>query len=248
MGRVTADPLAPLLDLVDVEPALARARDSVDAALRHRALRRLGGQVAAEVGLRSAVASASLDGYAAQRDRVRAGLVTDPVVQGALRVAGALHPLAELWPIAPRQALAKLHVLALRGVVPDDELGRPAPGGATARFAALAELATGASRVPPLLVAAVVHGELLTLRAFAGPSGVLARAAARLVLISSGFDPRGLVAPEIGHLTRQPEYVGAAGAYATGTRDGIRAWVRHCAVATELGAAELVTIGDELVT
>ncbi|HEY0532594.1 MAG TPA: oxidoreductase, partial [Actinoplanes sp.] len=56
------DPLAPLLDLADVAPALAQAREQVDAALRHRALRRLGGRVAAEVSLRAAVASAGLEG------------------------------------------------------------------------------------------------------------------------------------------------------------------------------------------
>ncbi|GAB3365209.1 hypothetical protein GCM10027452_28090 [Micromonospora halotolerans] len=66
----------------------------------------------------------------------------------------------------------------------------------------------------PLELAAVVHGELLNLRPFAGPSGVVARAAARLVLISTGFDPRGLVAVDVGHREREPEYVGAAGAFA----------------------------------
>ena len=53
------DPLAPLLDLADVASALAEARDRVDVAMRHRALRRNGGQVAAEVSLRAAVANAA---------------------------------------------------------------------------------------------------------------------------------------------------------------------------------------------
>ena len=52
--------IAPLLALPDVDPALAAARTSVDTALRHKALRRSGGPLAAEVGLRSAVASAAL--------------------------------------------------------------------------------------------------------------------------------------------------------------------------------------------
>jgi hypothetical protein len=34
---VTADPLAPLLDLADVAPAMTAARERTDAALRHRA-------------------------------------------------------------------------------------------------------------------------------------------------------------------------------------------------------------------
>lgn len=233
-----ADPLAPLLDLAGVREAVASARDRADAAMRHRALRRQGGQVAAEVSLRSAVASAALEGYAYEREAVRAGTVTDPVVQGALRVAGALGGLAERWSGAPRQVLAKVHVLAARDVVDPESLGRPAalsPGG---RLDALMEL-VGGSRVPPLVLAAVVHGELLALRPFAGPSGVVARAAARLTLIASGFDPRGLLALDVGHLAREPEYVGAANAFATGTPDGLRAWLRHYAAAVEVAAVEL---------
>ena len=79
--------------------------------------------------------------------------------------------------------------------------------------------------MPALLRAAVVHGELLALRPFAGPNGVVARAAARLTLIADGLDPRGLVAPEIGHLAREPEYVGTANAFSTGTPDGVRSWL-----------------------
>jgi hypothetical protein len=242
---VTTDPLAPLLDLADVAPALAAARDAVDAAMRHRALRKRGGQVAAEVSLRAAVASAALEGSPHDRETVRGGTVTDPVVQGALRVAGGLDPLADLWPRAPRQVLAKLHLLAARGVVADDQLGRLVGGPEVAqRLDALATLVAGNDRTPPLLLAAVVHAELLSLRPFAGPYGVVARAAARLTLIGRGLDPRGLVAVEVGHHEREPEYVGAAGAYATGTVDGLRSWLRHYATAVEVGAAQIAPIGD----
>ncbi len=236
------DPLAPLLDLVDVAPALAGAREQVDAAMRHRALRRHGGQVAAEASLRAAVASAALEGNAYDLEEVRGGTVTDPVVQGALRVAEGLGGLVDLWPRAPRQVLAKLHVLAGRGVVPAADLGR-LTGGAE-RIDALAALVAGNDRTPPLLLAAVVHAELITLRPFAGPAGVVARAAARLTLIGRGFDPRGLVAVEVGHQQREPEYVGSAGAYATGTPDGVRSWLRHYAAAVTTAADEITRIGD----
>lgn len=240
-----ADPLAPLVDLAGVREAVASARDRADAAMRHRALRRQGGQVAAEVSLRSAVASAALEGYRYEREAVRAGTVTDPVVQGALRVAGALGGLAERWAKAPRQVLARLHVLAARDVVDEASLGRPsAPG---ARLDALMDLVARGSDVSPLVVAAVVHGELLALRPFAGPSGVIARAAARLTLIGSGFDPRGLLAVEVGHLAREPEYVGAANAFATGTPDGLRAWLRHYTQAVEVAAGELEDVASAVV-
>ncbi|HEU5110474.1 MAG TPA: oxidoreductase, partial [Micromonosporaceae bacterium] len=114
-----------------------------------------------------------------------------------------------------------------------------------ARLDALSALLAGGTRVPPMALAAVVHGELLALRPFAGPSGVVARAAARLTLVASGVDPRGLVAVEVGHLARRPEYVGAAGAFATGTRDGLRSWFRHYAAAVEHGAAELVSVAGQ---
>ncbi|GAB1644623.1 oxidoreductase [Krasilnikovia sp. MM14-A1259] len=239
------DPLAPLLELADVAPALAAGRERVDQSLRHRALRRNGGQVAAEISLRAAVASAALEGSRYDVEAVRAGTVTDPVVQGALRVAEALSGLVDLWPRAPRQVLAKLHVLAARGAVPDAALGRlvETPGLAQ-RLDSLAGLVAGNDRTSPLLLAAVVHAELLTLRPFAGPAGVVARAAARLTLIGRGLDARGLIAVEVGHLGREPEYVGASGAYATGTPDGVRSWLRHYAAAVGTGADEMVTIAD----
>jgi hypothetical protein len=238
---VGVDPLAPLLDLADVAPALSAARDRVDAALRHRALRRHGGQVAAEISLRAAVASAALEDHRYDLDDVRAGTITDPVVQGALRVSEGLVGLVDLWPRAPRQVLARLHVLAARGAVPADDLGRLTAH--ADRVDALAGLVTGNDGTP-LLLAAIVHAELLTLRPFAGPAGVVARAAARLTLISRGLDPRGLVAAEVGHLAREPEYVGAAGAYTTGTPDGLRSWLRHYAAAVEAGADEITEVGD----
>ncbi|MGC4804808.1 oxidoreductase [Micromonospora sp. DT233] len=244
---MTTDPLAPLLALADIAPAVERARDRVDQAMRHRALRRHGGQVAAEVSLRCAVASAALEGYAHDREAVRAGTVTDPVIQGALRVAGALPGLSERWSTAPRQVLARLHVLAARDAVPADELGRPVADPVVgARLDALAALVAGGTTAPPLVLAAVVHGELLNLRPFAGPSGLVARGAARLVLMSTGFDPRGLVGVDVGHRDREPEYVGAAGAFATGTPDGLRSWLRHYLAAVELGADELTAVGDEV--
>jgi hypothetical protein len=240
--RVRVDPLAPLLELADVAPALAQAREQVDVALRHRALRRHGGRVAAEVSLHAAVASAALEGHAYDLDEVRGGTTTDPVVQGALRVAEGLGGLVDLWPRAPRQVLAKLHVLAARGAVPAGDLGRLVSG--ADRIDALTALVAGNEQTPPLLLAAIVHAELLTLRPFPGPAGLVARAAARLTLIGRGFDPRGLIAVEVGHRNREPEYVGASGAYATGTPDGLRSWLRHYAAAVGDAAADLDRIGD----
>lgn len=242
-ARAPEHALAHLLDLPGVADAIAAARERIDEALRHPALRRKGGQIAAEVSLRSAVASAALSGYAHPLDEVRAGTVTDPGLQGALRVAGALDSLAPTWRIAPPQALAKVHVLAARGLVSDDELGRPTRGQASLSLVLrrVVELSRGTGG-PPILLAAVTHAELLSLRAFAGPNGVVARAAARLILISTGVDPRGLIAVDVGHRRREPEYVGASGAFSTGTPDGVRSWLRHYGAALEAGAAETLAV------
>jgi hypothetical protein len=240
--RMPDHPLAALLDLPDVAPALDKARTAVDQALRHRALRRSGGPIAAEVGLRSAVASAALEGHLYDLESVRDGVVTDPVVQGALRATAALDGLAPTWTRAPRQVLAKLHTLIARDAVPFDALGRPRKSGP--RLDTLMALLSNGTGEATLLLAAVVHGELLALKAFEGPGGVLARAAARLTLIAGGLDPRGLLAVDVGHQQRQPEYVGAAGAFATGTPDGLRSWLRHYATAVEIAADDLTALAD----
>jgi hypothetical protein len=240
------DVLASLLDLADVTPALDSARAAVDAALRHPALRRSGGAVAAEVGLRSAVASAALEGHRYEADEVRGGTVTDPVVQGALRVAQEVDAFAALWRKVPRQVLARMHVLAARDVVAPAQLGRPIDAQVVPRLSGLLSLVLGGTSVPVLLLAAVVQGELLALRPFAGPAGVVARVAARTTLVAGGLDPRGLLAVEVGHLAREPEYVGAANAFATGTPDGVRAWIRHYTTAVTVAAEEVTTIGDEV--
>ncbi len=225
----------------------ADARTTVDKALLHPALRRRGGLVAAELGLRDAVASAALEGHDYDLGSVRDGVVTDPVLQGSLRVSRALDSLTAQWSRAPRQVLAKLHVLAARDAVEADRLGRPEDrAAASGRIDMLAGLIAGGTAAPSMLVAAVVHGELLALRAFAGPNGVVARGAARLVLIGGGFDPRGLVAVDIGHVERGPEYVGAANAFATGTTDGVRSWLKHYAAAVTAAAAHITIVGDQI--
>ncbi len=240
------DPLAPLLALADIAPAVDSARERVDQALRHRALRRHGGQVAAEVSLRSAVASAALEGYAYERETVRA--VRSPIrwCRGHCGLPGRCPVWLTCGPGRLGRSSPSCTYSLLGGWSPEAELGRPVAAVPPGRLDGLAALVAGGTKVPPLVLAAVVHGELLTLRPFAGPSGVVARAAARLTLLATGFDPRGLLAVDLGHREREPEYVGAVGAFATGTEDGVRSWLRHYATAVEVAADQLVMIGDEV--
>jgi hypothetical protein len=233
------DPLATLNNLTGIDSAVNDARTAVDGAYRHPALRRKGGPVAAEVSLRCAVASASLEtSISYEREAVRSGTVLDAVVQGSLRIHSSLPSLAERWESAPAQVLARLHVLGATGIVESDSLGRPL----VPLDRVLAYIATRAG--DPLLRAAVVHGEILSLNPFPGVNGLIARAAGRLTLIASGFDPRGLLLAEEIHLAREPEYRGSSLAFATGTRDGIRSWLKHCALAATLGAESIAPVAD----
>jgi hypothetical protein len=240
---VTADPLAPLLELPGVSEAVARVRDALVAVHNHPVNRRGWPASAAEAGLRAARASAALDGAALTTGNT----VTDPVLAGAVRAAEESARLLGAWRTAPLQALARLHVVAAADLVPAErheaELGRPRAGAAT-RLGLLADLVAGGTRVPAPVLVAVVHGELLALEPFTTANGVVARAAARLTAVAAGLDPKGLAVPEVGHLRRATQYRGAATAFASGTPDGLREWVLHCCAQWEAGAREGTSIAE----
>ncbi len=240
--RVEPDPLTALVGLPGVAAAAAQARESVDRLLAHRVLRRGGAAVGAESALRGARASAALDGADVGLAEVRAG-GGGPVVLGALRVSAEMGPLCDVWPRAPGQVLARLHLLAARDLAAAEHLGRPSTGPeAGIRLQALHALLTGGTDAPAVVVAAVVHGELLTLAPFAVAGGVVARAASRLTLIARGLDPDGLSVPEAGHFELAEEYRAAAAGYASGRSAGVAAWLRHCCAAVALGAREGLAI------
>lgn len=238
-------------ELPGVPDAVERARAAVDALRGHRVLRRQAERVSSEAALRGARASAALEGADLPLDVVRRTVTAagrlpaaeEAVVQGSLRVAAEVGALQTAWTRAPLQVLARLHALAAAGLVADpDELGRPTPA-AAARLAALARALTVPTDAPALVVAAVVHGELASMGAFAAGSGLVARAAARLTLVTRGLDPSAVSAPEVGHAELgRDAYLAAVGNYATGTADAVGAWVAHCAEAVVLGAREGVAI------
>ena len=236
------DPLAPLLDLPGVADALSSARDAVDRLLQHRALRRRSAAVSSESALRGARASAALEGSKVPLAELRAGEVDDPLVLGTLRVSAGLGGLVPVWERAPLQAIARLHVLAAAGMIPDEHLGRPVGATDTDRLAALARLVSANPTTPGILLSAVVHGELATLAPFGSLDGVVARAAARLTLITRGVDPKSVSVPEVGHLERADDYQAALTAYSTGEAAGVSDWLRHCAIAVQLGAHEGLAI------
>jgi hypothetical protein len=241
-----ADPLAPLLDLPGVRDASDAARAGIDRLLGHKVLRRESAGVSTESALRGARASAALEGVDVSLAELRAGDVTDPVVQGALRVSAALGSMMDTWSRAPGQVLARLHVLAAADLVEPADLGRPAPH-AGARLSGLFSVITGTTTAPAVLVAALVHGELAALAPFGTADGVVARAAGRLTGITRGLDPKAVSAPEVGFAELgRGAYAAALAGYATGTPDGVAGWLVHCCRATEHGALEGLAICESL--
>ncbi|MGI8870026.1 MAG: oxidoreductase [Mycobacteriales bacterium] len=237
--------LAGLLDLPGMPAAAEQARSRTDALLRHRILRRRSAQVSAESLLRAAWASASLSGYDGAWADVRAD--ADPRLHGALRAHEALGSLAGTWRLAPAQALARLHLLAAPAGADPDRVGRPVAGERIAsRLDGVRRLVVADTGVPAVLEAAVVHAEILSLRAFGAESGIVARAAARLVMIVRGLDPRALTVPEVGHREDVAEYAAALSAYAGGGADGVARWLRHCCAAAERGAQEGLAICESV--
>ncbi len=176
---------------------------------------------AAAASVRAARASAALDGAPLVLDAT-ASAVTDPILAGSLRVAAALGSMVAVWPRSPLQVLARLHTLAAADLAESSDLGRPRPE-AGRHLPALAALVTTAQSAGPVQVA-MVHGTLLALRPFDEANGVVARAAARLTMISSGFDPAGLSVPETAYLRAGARYRAAAASFAGGEPDDVARW------------------------
>lgn len=240
------DPLAPLAELPGVAAAAVEARDALGKAHRHRTNLRGWPATAAEAALRAARASSVLDGGALQFAEEGE---PDPVLAGALRVSQALEggatALVDVWQRAPLQALARLHALAAADLTDDEHLGRPrAEPGVGKRLELLVGILTGGSRVPAPVLAAVAHGELLTLAPFGTADGVVARGVSRLVTIASGLDPHGLGVPEVYWMRRSGDYQAAARGFSSGTPDGLTAWILLSCRALQAGAREALQIAS----
>jgi hypothetical protein len=206
------------------------------------------------------------------RDLVRGAVAwqardQDPVwrvLAGVVRVTVATEQVGAAQLRAPGQVLAALHAAATGDLLPLGQVGRPRLDGEEclewaelgpaprvdelqARLGLVHELlaALPSGQLPTLLVAAVVHAEIVVARPFVVGNGVVARAIERVVVRVGGLDPTGVAVPEQGHADRAgTDYRGALTAYASGGPDGVRLWLEHCASAVERGAAEGVRIAD----
>jgi hypothetical protein len=238
--------LVPLLELDGLAARVGETRQAVDGLLAHRVLRRRSADVSGESLLRGAWAAAAMTGSAADLASVRDGRSEDPIVQGALRVSTELGGLAEIWPHAPRQALARLHALAAIDQIAAADLGRPRDDAEVAARLDLMSDVLAATSAPAAVVAAVVEGELLGLDAFPPVTPIVSFAAARLTLISRGLDPKSLVVLEVGHYELADEFVPALAAYRSGTPNGVSRWVGYCMSALQFGVREALAICEAI--
>lgn len=265
--------LAVLLALPGVADAIESAREACTRLRWHEALRRRTPEAAAESRVRGAQASGALEGVDLPVDRVRdlvRGAVPWPqppdagllVLRGAVRATAETERVRAVVLPAPLQAMARLHVAAMSGVLPAGQVGRPRAAGETSlelvdlgpapppaavsgRLAVLSSVLARPGAAPALLVGAILHGEIASIRPFVRGNGVVARAMERAFVQASGLDPTGVAVPEGGHRAGGgPAYLGALTAYATGSGPGVALWLTHCAAAMVAAAAEGARVAD----
>lgn len=275
------DALERIAALPGVAEAVDEAREACSRLRWHPALRRRTEEARTEAGIRAVRSSAALAGARLPLDLVRdvaRGAATFPADAAGRTALGVLRAHAEAdalpagWERAPMQALARLHLVAAAGLVPDDALGRPrrageAPGDGAdlltasgaplsapdaaeiaGRLAALSDLLTAPASVPALVVAGLAHAEIATLRPFVTANGAVARAVCRALVVGRGLDPTGVVVWEAGLLAAGPPYPLALAGYGQGSAEGIASWLVLFARAVVDGADEGSRVADAVLT
>lgn len=272
-GTATERAISGLLELPGVSAAVDAAREACTQLRWHPALRRRTEEARAEALIRAARDSAAIEGARYPVDLVRdvargAGEFPDDPSGKLARNTVRLLTEARTWEgrlaAVPAQALARLQVVSSAGLLPDDQLGRPrmpgelpgdgigepadAPSGPElrARLDGIVELLASPPRTPALLVAALVHAEVITARPFVAGNGLVARALARAVIVGRGLDPMGVVVWEAAHVDAGPAYARALMAYSSGRPEAVGGWLVQAAEAVVAGAGEGQNLCDAI--
>lgn len=227
---------------------VTEARNAIDSLLFDRRLRNVDPQRVAALRLDAGAASAALDGADAPADDSPMGRM----IAAHQEVVAQCSHLVDVVTSAPAQALAQLHLVASAWRnLQESERGRPRDSDhvddplhlgikTTASEARIflfdvGRLFTQTSPLPGLVLAARVHGMLASHAPFATDSAVVARAAGRLMLMSRGVDPDGLIPLESGLLQLgRNSYVKALREFAAGNDEE---WIIFHANAAKEGAA-----------
>ena len=234
-----------------VAAAAADARAAVDRLLTSRVLRRQSAEVSVEAGLRSARASAALDGVDIPLDELRTEGSADPVIQGALRVSAQLGGLRDTFIRAPRQVLARLHVLAAADLTTAGAARAPAGRGRLGRGRPPARGAGGAARAADESARRRRRRGGAWRAARAAPFERRQRASWRAARPGSSCSRAGSIPRRSPHPTSATSSCATSTraplqGYATGGADGLAAWVPHCCHAIELGARDSLAICEAL--
>lgn len=236
-----------------VQELTGAARADIDELLWRRDVRAASREVTQSSIARGGADSAALEGA----DLV--GVEQSPmgkVLAASLAVTAEAPRMSEIWPNAPLQVITGLHTLVAKEFVDVQELARPRltqkaddplhigslpqhqeiPG-------ALMRLSQQCSttRVPAVLEAGYVHGEMMRLRPFTWGSGLVARATVRTVLSARSVDPSNFSIPENGMFeSTRTAYVTAIRDFSTGTQAGIESYFEWFSASLGLGAQAVV--------
>ena len=263
-----AEAIHTLAAIPTVSEAVEEARDACTDLRWHNALRKRMAECRAETMVRAARCSTALEGAKFPLNYVRevvgAGreVTEDWVgnqVTAGVRVAALADEISrssEGLRTGFRHTLAQLSVAAGAGLAAETALGRPRktgeiPGDLGGLPVApdveemnhrleVVEQVLADPTLPGLVVAGVVHGEILALRPFVIGNGLIARALFRIHLVTSGVDPTGVSVPEAAWLHDAASY-GQAGAAYTSGRD-VAGWLVSCARAVTRGVKEGVQV------
>ncbi len=231
-----------------VQELTGAARADIDELLWRRDVRAASREVAQSSIARGGADSAALEGA----DQSPMG----KVLAASLAVTAEAPRMSEIWPNAPLQVITGLHTLVAKEFVDVQELARPRltqkaddplhigslpqhqeiPG-------ALMRLSQQCSttRVPAVLEAGYVHGEIMRLRPFTWGSGLVARATVRTVLSARSVDPSNFSIPENGMFeSTRTAYVTAIRDFSTGTQAGIESYFEWFSASLGLGARAVV--------
>lgn len=255
------DPLSNLLKIPGVTSECETTLKAIDELMWNRTVRRHKDSLIPYTRRIAGFATAALDGAQMPKDPTMEPEVSP---MGSLSDQGLLVTAeADLQRLAfrtePLKVLARLHTF----VSTDDDRGRPRTTNDVndplrlgnvpphevlqERMSQLVDLVIE-SKASSILVAAIAHAELATLRPFTQGSYLIARASTRLILAARDVDNDGLVMSEYGaFLLGRPAYVKALTGYISGTREGVSAWVTWQGEAIRRGtemAKELAEMAD----
>jgi hypothetical protein len=255
------DPLINLLSIPSISSECESTLKVIDELMWNRTVRRHKEALTPYARRIAGFATATLDGAQMPKDPTMEPEVSP---MGSLSDQGLLVTAeADLQRLAfksePLKVLARLHTF----VSTDEDRGRPRTTNEVndplrlgslpphevlqERLSQLADLIVE-SKTSSILVAAIAHAEIATLRPFSQGSYLVARASTRLILAARDVDNEGLVMSEYGaFLLGRPAYVKALSGYVSGTQQGVAAWISWQGEAIRRGvemARELAEMAD----